>query len=140
MSDTSGLTDDSSLPLHRHKQQLAKEASRDRLRTAAYERLAPIGAWFALPRTRVGLIGLFLTWWGFSLRHDATYGFARWYLRLKGYSSFEVTQLQNQYRGLNHTMQNELPELGCIVIVLGVPLVWMAVWDWLQSHKGTPTP
>lgn len=74
------------------------------------------------------------------MRHDATYGFALWYLRLKGYTSFEVTQLQDQYRGLNHTMQKEFPELGLIVIVLGVPLVWMAVWDWLQSVKGTVTP
>lgn len=140
MSDISDPADHSRTPLHRHKLQLAQEAERDRFRATLAGKLAPIWAWFALPRTKLGLIGLFLIWWGFSLRHDATYGFARWYLRLKGYTNNEVTQLQNQYRGLNHIMQNEFPELGYVVIAIGIPLIWMAAWDWLQSHKRTPAP
>lgn len=62
MSDTSDPPDHSSTPLHRHKLQLAREASRERFRAAIARKLLPIGAWFALPRTIVGLIGLFLTW------------------------------------------------------------------------------
>ncbi|OYW15234.1 MAG: hypothetical protein B7Z55_15170 [Planctomycetales bacterium 12-60-4] len=84
-------------------------------------------------RVTVLAVGMWLTWCGWSIRQDVSWDFAYWYAQIvRGFplqSSLQVTGLRT-----------ELGELGIVALALGVPLVLLAVHDWLKQSDNAEQP
>ncbi|MDX1968561.1 MAG: hypothetical protein SFV23_15395 [Planctomycetaceae bacterium] len=91
----------------------------------------PLHASIATPAGRQGLVlglGLFLVCCGWSLRRTSHWRILAWYSRvLRG----EPLESSDQVARL--LVENQ--ELGLLALIFGVPLVLLAVHDWLRGGR-----
>lgn len=79
-------------------------------------------------RCLLGGSGAFCVWWGFSVQQYVSWDFLRmyraWSFQAQAGSDFQPTLIANEVRSL-----------GLLAMVFGLPLVWMALFDWLRTEK-----
>lgn len=85
----------------------------------------------ATPAGRQGLVlglGLFLTCCGWSLRRMPHWRFLAWYFRVLHGDPLESSDQVAK-------LLLEIHELGLLALIFGVPLVLLAVHDWLRGGR-----
>lgn len=83
-------------------------------------------------RCLLGGIGLFCVWWGFSVQFHVSTDFQSLYREVASQSQPETGSYISPFR-----IANEVRTLGWLSIVFGLPLVWVALFDWLWTEKST---